>query len=191
MPVCYCIISKDHQIYVGSTCRNLKDRLNEHQSECFNPERKSFYCTKYKHFRNCGMERDDLKMVELEWGSKKDILHIEAKWINKLGSLNEKSSIYDELKNHTTMMKRRARQFTCPCGGKWKDSHHKRHYSTNRHQKWEEEQEQAKLKYLYQVNEKKAKDNYEEAKKKHPRIVHLKYEGNQKIFSKNEENGNC
>ena len=188
MPICYCIISKNHQIYVGSTIRTLEDRLTEHKSECFNIERKSYSTAKYTHFRNCGMTKEDLKMVELERGSKENILNIEAKWINKIGSLNEKSSIYDELKAEKTRIKRRKTFVLCPCGGGWKDSHHKRHRNTKKHQQWLVNNNDEKLKYLQQVNEKKTQEDYEEAKKKHPKIIHLKYEDNQKIFSKND---NC
>ena len=61
MSCCYIIKCKCDKIYVGSTNRDCKKREREHNSECFNPKRRSYYSPVYTHFRNCGLERNDLK----------------------------------------------------------------------------------------------------------------------------------
>jgi len=154
-------------------------RTGEHKSECFNPIRHSYSSRKYKHFRECGMERKDIHLVELEWGNTDNILDIEAKWINKLGSLNEKSSIFDTIKHK----KRRllySKPKKCDCGGTWSSSQYKRHYNTKRHITWLEEENKKKLKYLDIINE----QEYEESKKNHPKVIHLHFSENKKIFIK-------
>ena len=83
----YIIKCKCNGIYVGSTERNLRRRQGEHQSECFNPKRKSYYSPAYKHFRKCGMTRDDL-ICQPIMEAEQNLRYEEAKWIKLLGNLN-------------------------------------------------------------------------------------------------------
>lgn len=181
----YIIKAPDHRIYVGSTCRPIKKRQAEHQSECFNPQRASYHSPLYKHLRKCGMKPEDIKCETIvKCDATINLRAMEAKWIRHIGSLNSKSSIEDLEKNEARKLKYREQgkiKQKCPCGGCWTYKHKARHLKTKKHQEWLEEEHQKKLKYLNSINAAK-----EEAIK--IKTIPLHYDDQKNIFIK-EGNG--
>jgi len=177
----YIIKAKDDKIYVGSTSRPLRKRQQEHQSECFNPKRQSYNSPVYKHFRKCGMQKNDLKCVPIMDTHQSLQFIEEAKWIDTIGSLNSKSSIEDLAKTKARAEKwRLANKHIrhCPCGGTWSYTHRLRHFRTKLHQDWLEEEHQKKINYMYNINAAK------EEKIKH---IVLSYDHENKKFQKGDE----
>jgi len=155
----YIIKSPDGKIYVGSTNRSIKKRQDEHRSECFNPNRSSYGCRSYTHFRNCGMTAEDIKCeVIVECNATINLRAMEAKWIKHIGSLNSKSSILDleKVEARQAKYKEEGGQIQkCECGGSWTYGHSKRHYNTLLHKDWLTEEYQKKIQYLHSLNEAK------------------------------------
>jgi len=180
----YIIKATDDKIYVGSTCRPLRKRQAEHQSECFNPKRRSYYSPVYQHFRKCGMTKNDLTCIPIMDTEQQLQFIEEAKWINTIGSLNSKCSIEDLAKTKARQEKwRQANKHTryCPCGGTWSYTHKQRHYRTKLHQAWLDEEHQKKIKYLYNIQ-----DAAQEEKTQIKHIV-LSYDHQNKKFLKEGE----
>jgi len=180
----YIIKCKCNGIYVGSTERNLRRRQGEHQSECFNPKRKSYYSPAYKHFRNCGMTRDDL-ICQPIMEAEQDLRYEEAKWIKLLGNLNTNSSVEDLEKKEARRKRWRDKGkiiHKCPCGGTWSYTHKPRHLKTKKHQDWLEEEYQKKIKYINSNIEDASKE--EKTQIKH---IVLSYDSQNKKFLKEGE----
>ncbi len=183
----YIIKAKDDKIYVGSTSRPLRKRQQEHQSECFNPKRQSYNSPVYKHFRDCGMQKNDLTCIPIMYTDEINQFTEEAKWIGTIGSLNSKSSIEDLEKTRERQRKYREKIKHirhCPCGGTWSYTHRLRHFRTKLHQDWLEEEHQKKLNYMYNINAAK-----EEEQKNNQQIKHivLSYDHQNKKFQKGDE----
>jgi len=158
MPCCYIIKCKCNQIYVGSTTRKIETREKEHQSECYNPKRASYKSPAYKHFRECNLERNNIKCIELFQCGAEERFDREAQLIKAIGSLNSVSSTIDLDKCEARRQKYALQgkvQHICSCGGTWTHHHKIRHSKTNIHQKYLEEENDKKLKYLKFINDQK------------------------------------
>lgn len=151
---CYIIKCKCHEIYVGSTLRELHYRQKEHQSECFNEKREAYSSCAYKHFRDCNMDRKDIICEKICDVTAEDRLAVEAKWIDHLGSLNTYSTIADPRKlakrNEKYKLRGKIKQ-QCVCGGLWSYYHKDRHIRTNLHQNYLNDEYKKKLKYLHNL----------------------------------------
>ena len=181
MSCCYIIKCKCDKIYVGSTNRDCNKREREHNSECFNPKRRSYYSPVYSHFRNCGLERNDLKCIKMFDCSSQERLVKENKWIKLIGSLNTICSIedLDKIKIRKERYKQEGKiQHKCMCGRFWTHNHKQRHYKTIVHQQYIQEENEKKIKYLQILN---AKKNEEITKN-----IPIHYDQEKKCFIKEE-----
>tara|TARA_R110000744_G_scaffold193550_3_gene312443 strand:- start:9959 stop:10471 length:513 start_codon:yes stop_codon:yes gene_type:complete len=165
---------------VGSTLRTPKKRQKEHKSECFNPKRISYSSPVYTHFRKCGMEKKDIICEKIFECLPCERWVKESKWIKLIGSLNSMCSVED-LDKTARRRKRYRKQglikHNCACGGRWSNSHIRRHQRTKIHRKYVEEEHQKKLIYLQSIEN--AKKNQEIVT-----VQKIHYDQDQKKFIK-------
>ena len=123
--------------YVGSTGREYRLRLNEHHSECFNPNRAAFNAPTYTHFRECEMTKDDIIMIKIEdVENPLNLLERESHWINEYGTLNTYDTKMCPVKKAARLAKRAAINKIprmCECGSIWTGGHRARHLRTIKH----------------------------------------------------------
>ena len=137
MPCVYIIPCKCKQIYVGSTLRHLSHRQSEHRSECFNKQQKSYTSPAYKHFRNCGMKKQDVKCIKIADTNPASSKLDEAKFIKYIGNLNTYLSVIDEEKKikreESIRVQGQKTKYCNTCGGQWTYSHKNRHFKSKKH----------------------------------------------------------
>ncbi len=143
------------KIYVGSTLRRLSYRQAEHKSECFNSQRRSYNCKAYQHFRKCGMNKEDIECILIAETDSNTLRLEEAKYIEKYGQLNDKSSVFDEEKAKKRVLKCKLegkKPKSCECGGKWTYAHKNRHFNTSQHQKFLQKKKSSLEKNIFSTN---------------------------------------
>ena len=137
MSCVYIIPCKCKKVYVGSTLRRLSRRQTEHRSECFNKHRKSFHTSAYKHFRECGMTKKDIKCIKIADSNPDTMKLEEAKFIKYIGNLNSNLSVLDEEKKlqreECIRVEGQKTKYCQTCGGRWTYSHKNRHLKSKKH----------------------------------------------------------
>jgi len=135
----YSIQCKCGLCYIGSTKRSLTERQYEHRSEFCNPNRTSFHSFVYSHFRDCGMEKDEILCKLIEETNFETLKQQEPVWIDMCGDLNTFDSIPNLLKIEARKLKYKEIGKIinlCDCGGSWSYKHKARHFKIIKHKQY-------------------------------------------------------
>lgn len=157
-------VEGEEDIYIGSTCKSLKERLNNHKKnyrKYLNNEEKINYS--FKLFEK--YEIDNVKIAlleELEFVDKKELYNLESHYIkNNINCvnknipgrtvkqyrrdnkqiLNDKNKLYYQI-NKDKINERQKTKHICICGGKFTYNHKLRHLTTIKHQTYIKSQQQ-------------------------------------------------
>jgi molecular chaperone DnaK (HSP70) len=166
----------DDEIYVGSTCETLSQRMARHRATC----KRNNSSLIYKHMNQLGVEHFYIELIE-DWPCDRidELLKREGEIIRSIGTLNKSGKInvkenmneYHKQYHHDNLEKRREQK--------------KQWYENNKDNiKEHNENNKDKIKEYYENNKDKIKEYYENNKDK----IKEYYENNKdKIKDKSKE----